>query len=73
MDWKKLLSRKNYDQPLWKFILEGIAIYTVAIVLIDSLLSLIFHNKSDVGLDALVLVSVFTIIDILAYKKAKQQ
>lgn len=73
MNWKRFFSRKDYNQPLWKFIVEGIAIYTVAIVLIDSLLSLIFHRSSDVALDVLVLVSVFTIIDILAYKKSKQK
>jgi hypothetical protein len=72
MNWKKFFSRKNYDQPLWKFILEGIAIYTVAIVLIDSLLSLIFHMKSEPALDALVLVSVFTVIDVISYKKNKK-
>ncbi|MEI7792519.1 MAG: hypothetical protein WCI57_03500 [Candidatus Berkelbacteria bacterium] len=73
MNWKKFLSRKNYDQPLWKFILEGIAIYTVAIVVIDSLLSLLFHRKSEPLMDALVLVTAFTFIDILAFNKSKKK
>jgi hypothetical protein len=73
MNWKRFFSRKDYNQPLWKFILEGIAIYTVAVVVVDSLLLLLFHRSSDVALDTLVLVSVFTVIDILAYRRSKQK